>query len=97
MDFLVLTPGVHSVDVLTLTDVETGYAVNLRFVVLHFGILRGLMWTSYQICRGYCGTRAPGVMKFRCDILQRKHATTARRVGVESRKQREKRTTNLGY
>ena len=40
MDFLVLTPGVHSVDVLTLTDVETGCAVNLRFVVLHFGILR---------------------------------------------------------
>jgi len=33
MDFLVLTPGVHSVDVLTLTDVGTGYAVNLRSVV----------------------------------------------------------------
>ncbi|KAF9650873.1 hypothetical protein BDM02DRAFT_3092274 [Thelephora ganbajun] len=33
MDFLALTPGVHSVDILTLTDVETGYAVNLRSVV----------------------------------------------------------------
>ena len=30
MDFLAISPGVHSVDVLTLTDVETGYAVNLR-------------------------------------------------------------------
>ena len=37
MDFLALMPGVHSVDVLTLTDVETGYAVNLRFVTSHFG------------------------------------------------------------
>lgn len=33
MDFLALTPGVHSVETLTLTDVETGYAVNLRSVV----------------------------------------------------------------
>ena len=33
MDFLALTPGVHSVDTLTLTDVETGHAVNLRCVV----------------------------------------------------------------
>jgi len=33
MDFLALTPGVHSVGALTLTDIETGYAVNLRSVV----------------------------------------------------------------
>jgi len=32
MDFLALTPGVHSVQALTLTDIETGYAVNLRSV-----------------------------------------------------------------
>lgn len=30
MDFLAITPGVHSVDILTLTDIESGYAVNLR-------------------------------------------------------------------
>ncbi|KAF9792921.1 TRAPP trafficking subunit Trs65-domain-containing protein [Thelephora terrestris] len=33
MDFLALMPGVHSVDTLTLTDVETGHSVNLRSVV----------------------------------------------------------------
>jgi len=43
MDFLALTPGVHSVDVLTLTDVETGNAVNLRFVVSCLRISRTLM------------------------------------------------------
>ncbi|KAH7888903.1 TRAPP trafficking subunit Trs65-domain-containing protein [Phlebopus sp. FC_14] len=32
MDFIALLPGVHSVDVLTLTDIETGYSVNLRSV-----------------------------------------------------------------
>lgn len=36
MDFLALTPGVHSIETLTLTDVETGYAVNLRCAVLSF-------------------------------------------------------------
>jgi hypothetical protein len=30
MDFLALTPGVHAIDALTLTDVETGFAVNLK-------------------------------------------------------------------
>lgn len=34
MSFLALTPGVHSIDMLTLTDVETGYAVNLRYADL---------------------------------------------------------------
>ncbi|KAG9316779.1 TRAPP trafficking subunit Trs65-domain-containing protein [Chiua virens] len=33
MDFIAISPGVHSVDVLTLTDIETGYAVNLRSVM----------------------------------------------------------------
>jgi len=33
MDFLAISPGVHAVDILTLTDVETGYAVNLRSVM----------------------------------------------------------------
>ncbi|KAH0828021.1 TRAPP trafficking subunit Trs65-domain-containing protein [Lanmaoa asiatica] len=33
MDFLAISPGVHSVDILTLTDVETGYSVNLRSVM----------------------------------------------------------------
>jgi len=33
MDFLAVSPGVHSVDLLTLTDVETAYAVNLRSVM----------------------------------------------------------------
>ena len=35
MDFLAVSPGVHSIDTLTLTDVETGFAMNLRWV---FGI-----------------------------------------------------------
>jgi len=33
MDFLALSPGVHPVDTLMLTDIETGYAVNLRSVM----------------------------------------------------------------
>ncbi|KAI0074410.1 hypothetical protein K474DRAFT_1647966 [Panus rudis PR-1116 ss-1] len=33
MDFLAITPGVHSVEVLTLTDVQTGYSMNLRSVL----------------------------------------------------------------
>jgi len=33
MDFLALAPGVHPVDTLTLTDIQTGYAVNLRSVM----------------------------------------------------------------
>lgn len=31
MDFLAVCPGVHSVDALTLTDIETGFCMNLRF------------------------------------------------------------------
>ncbi|KAF9241868.1 TRAPP trafficking subunit Trs65-domain-containing protein [Melanogaster broomeanus] len=30
MDFVAISPGVHAIDVLTLTDIETGYSVNLR-------------------------------------------------------------------
>ena len=30
MDFLAVSPGVHSIDTLILTDVETGFAMNLR-------------------------------------------------------------------
>ncbi|KAI0065986.1 hypothetical protein BV25DRAFT_1989048 [Artomyces pyxidatus] len=33
MEFLALTPGVHPIDTLTLTDVETGYSMNLRSVM----------------------------------------------------------------
>jgi hypothetical protein len=33
MDFFAISPGVHSVDILTLTDIETGYAVKLRSVM----------------------------------------------------------------
>ncbi|KAI0309582.1 TRAPP trafficking subunit Trs65-domain-containing protein [Amylostereum chailletii] len=33
MEFLALTAGVHSIDTLTLTDVETGYVMNLRSVM----------------------------------------------------------------
>lgn len=32
MDFLALTPGVHSIDTLTLIDIQTGYTMNLRYV-----------------------------------------------------------------
>lgn len=30
MQFMAMTPGVHPVETLTLTDVETGYSVSLR-------------------------------------------------------------------
>jgi hypothetical protein len=33
MQFMAMTPGVHPVDTLTLTDVETGYSVNLRSIM----------------------------------------------------------------
>ncbi|KIJ99731.1 hypothetical protein K443DRAFT_8212 [Laccaria amethystina LaAM-08-1] len=33
MDFLAVSPGVHSTDTLTLTDVEIGFAMNLRAVM----------------------------------------------------------------
>jgi len=33
MDFLAVTPGVHSIDTLTLTDIVSGYAMNLRSVM----------------------------------------------------------------
>ncbi|KAF5325505.1 hypothetical protein D9619_009948 [Psilocybe cf. subviscida] len=33
MDFLAVSPGVHSIDTLTLTDIETGYSTNLRSVM----------------------------------------------------------------
>ncbi|KAG6826661.1 hypothetical protein H0H92_014934 [Tricholoma furcatifolium] len=33
MEFLAVTPGVHSVEALTLTDVESGFSMNLRSVL----------------------------------------------------------------
>ncbi|KAF8064977.1 TRAPP trafficking subunit Trs65-domain-containing protein [Lyophyllum atratum] len=33
MEFLAVTPGVHSIDALTLTDVESGFSLNLRSVM----------------------------------------------------------------
>ncbi|KAF5384434.1 hypothetical protein D9615_003460 [Tricholomella constricta] len=33
MEFLAVTPGVHSIDALTLTDVESGFSMNLRSVM----------------------------------------------------------------
>ncbi|KAG6865222.1 hypothetical protein C0991_004345 [Blastosporella zonata] len=33
IEFLAVTPGVHSIDALTLTDVETGFSMNLRSVM----------------------------------------------------------------
>ncbi|KAI0637607.1 TRAPP trafficking subunit Trs65-domain-containing protein [Trametes polyzona] len=33
MDFLALAPGVHSIDTLTLTDVQTGFTMNLKSVI----------------------------------------------------------------
>lgn len=32
MDFLALASGVHSIDTLTLTDIQSGVTMNLRFV-----------------------------------------------------------------
>ncbi|KAI0646028.1 TRAPP trafficking subunit Trs65-domain-containing protein [Trametes meyenii] len=33
MDFLALAPGVHTIDTLTLTDIQTGFTMNLRSVI----------------------------------------------------------------
>jgi hypothetical protein len=33
MDFLAMTPGVHSVDILSFTDIETGFSMDLRSVL----------------------------------------------------------------
>ncbi|RXW12394.1 hypothetical protein EST38_g13460 [Candolleomyces aberdarensis] len=33
MEFLAVSPGVHSIDTLTLTDIETGFSMNLRAVL----------------------------------------------------------------
>ena len=33
MDFLALSPGVHSIDALTLTDIQSGFTINLRSVM----------------------------------------------------------------
>lgn len=33
MDFLAMTPGVHSVEILSLTDIETGFSMDLRSVL----------------------------------------------------------------
>lgn len=43
MDFLALSPGVHPVDSLMLTDIETGYAVNLRWEKLAEMVFYSLM------------------------------------------------------
>lgn len=31
MNFVAISPGVHSIDTLTLTDVESGFSTNLRY------------------------------------------------------------------
>ena len=36
MDFLAVLPGVHSIDTLTLTDTESGFSMNLRYVCVSF-------------------------------------------------------------
>lgn len=36
MDFLAVLPGVHSIDTLTLTDTESGFSMNLRYVFVSF-------------------------------------------------------------
>lgn len=33
MDFLAMTPGVHSVEIISLTDIETGFSMDLRSVL----------------------------------------------------------------
>lgn len=32
MKFLAILPGLHSIDVLTLTDVQSGFVVNMRYI-----------------------------------------------------------------
>ena len=36
MDFLAVLPGVHSIDTLTLTDTESGFSMNLRYLFVFF-------------------------------------------------------------
>ena len=35
MDFLALAPGVHSIDTLTLTDIQSNFTMDLRCVFLY--------------------------------------------------------------
>lgn len=39
MDFLAVSPGVHSIDVLTLTDTETGFSMNLRYALIEYRMI----------------------------------------------------------
>jgi hypothetical protein len=36
MEFLALSPGVHTIEMLTLTDVETGHSITLRYVLTFY-------------------------------------------------------------
>lgn len=38
MDFLAVTPGVHTIDTLTLTDIVSGFTMNLRLVSKFSGV-----------------------------------------------------------
>ena len=49
MDFLALSPGVHSVETLTLTDIQTGYTMNLRYVATDHNC-------STMLNKNYCGS-----------------------------------------
>ena len=43
MDFIALTPGVHSIDALSLTDVQSGYIIHLKSVTIY------LLWTRQRL------------------------------------------------
>ena len=58
MEFLAVTPGVHSIEILTLTDVESGFSMNLRYVLGYFPNIYWFSMTNLpQVCHGYCCPR----------------------------------------
>ena len=57
MEFLAVLPGVHSIDTLTLTDTESGFSINLRYVSVLFYHLYSLLIRFFeQICNRHCCT-----------------------------------------
>ncbi|PPQ63886.1 hypothetical protein CVT24_010353 [Panaeolus cyanescens] len=49
MDFLAVFPGVHSIDTLTLTDIETGFSMNLRWETLSIMLCNDAQATEEQL------------------------------------------------
>lgn len=56
MRFLAIQPGSHSIETLTLTDTETGYAINLWFVAVALNTIHR------PVADGLCSSDAVNVV-----------------------------------